>query len=101
METFPSLLQQHVTQSSNRTALRMKRHGIWHSYKWSDVGNEVQKLACGFAATGLKPGDKVAVIGNNVPPLFFSMLAVQSLGAVPVPMHADSTTAELKGLLEN
>ncbi len=101
METFPSLLQQHATQSSNRTALRMKKHGIWNSYTWSDVADEVQKLACGFAATGLKPGDKVAIIGNNVPPLFFSILAAQSLGAIPVPMHADSTTAELKGLLEN
>ena len=101
METFPSLLQQHATQSGNRTALRMKRHGIWNTYTWNDVASEVQKLACGFAATGLKPGEKVAIIGNNVPPLFFSILAVQSLGAVPVPMHADSTTEELKGLLEN
>ncbi len=101
METFPSLLQQHATQSGNRTALRMKKHGIWNSYTWSDVASEVQKLACGFAATGLKPGEKVAIIGNNVPPLFFSILAVQSLGAVPVTMHADSTTDELRGLLEN
>ncbi len=101
METFPSLLQQHATQSSNRTALRMKKHGIWNSYTWKEVAAEVQKLACGFAATGLKPGDKVAIIGNNVPPLFFSILAAQSLGAVPVPMHADATTVELKDLLEN
>ena len=101
METFPSLLQQHATQSSNRTALRMKRHGIWNSYTWKEVSDEVQTLACGFAAYGLKPGDKVAIIGNNVPPLFFSILAAQSLGAVPVPMHADSTTGELKVLLEN
>jgi long-chain acyl-CoA synthetase len=101
METFPSLLQQHATQSSNRTALRMKQHGIWKSYTWKQVSDEVQTLACGFAATGLKPGDKVAIIGSNVPPLFFSILAAQSLGAVPVPMHADSTTAELKELMEN
>ncbi len=99
METFPSLLQQHATQSGNRTALRMKKHGIWLTYTWSQVAAEVQKLACGFAATGLKPGDKVAIIGNNVPPLYFSILAAQSLGAVPVPMHADSTTNELKELL--
>ena len=101
METFPSLLQQHATQRSKNVALRMKRYGIWNSYTWEDVANEVQKLACGFAATGLKPGDKVAIIGNNVPPLFFSILAVQCLGAVPVPMHADSSTNELKALLEN
>jgi long-chain acyl-CoA synthetase len=79
----------------------MKRHGIWSSFTWKEVSDEVQTLACGFASKGLKPGDKVAIIGNNVPPLFFSIMAVQSLGAVPVPMHADSTTAELKYLLEN
>ena len=101
METFPSLLQKHATQRANHVALRMKRYGIWNSYTWQDVEKEVRKLACGFAAKGLKPGDKVAVIGNNVPPLYFSILAAQCLGAVPVPLHADSTTEELKGLLDN
>lgn len=101
METFPSLLQQHATQRANHVALRMKRYGIWNSYTWQDIASEVRKLACGFAAKGLKPGDKIAIIGNNVPPLYFSILAAQSLGAVPVPMHADSNTEELKGLLAN
>ena len=101
METFPSLLQQHAAQRANHVALRMKRFGIWNSYTWQDVASEVRKLACGFAAKGLKPGDKIAIIGNNVPPLYFSLLAAQCLGAVPVPLHADSTTEELRGLLEN
>ena len=101
METFPSLLQKHATQRANHIALRMKRYGIWNSYTWQEISNEVRKLACGFAAKGLKPGDKIAIIGNNVPPLYFSILAAQSLGAVPVPLHADSTTEELKGLLAN
>lgn len=101
METFPSLLQKHATQRASHVAIRMKRYGIWNSYTWQDVANEVRKFACGFAAKGLKPGDKVAIIGNNVPPLYFSILAVQSLGAVPVPLHSDSTTEELKGLLDN
>ena len=101
METFPSLLQQHATQRANHVALRQKRYGIWTSYTWQQVADEVQKFACGFAAKGLKPGDKIAIIGNNVPPLYFSILAAQSLGAIPVPLHADSTTEELHGLLEN
>lgn len=101
METFISLLLHHATQSGNSTAIRMKKHGIWKSYSWAQVASEVQKLACGFAATGLKPGDKVAIIGNNVPPLYFSILAAQSLGAVPVPMHADSSTNELKELMQD
>lgn len=101
METFPSLLQQHASQRANHTALRIKRYGIWLSYTWQDVEAEVKQFACGFASKGLKPGDKIAIIGNNVPPLYFSILAAQSLGAIPVPLHADSTTEELKISLEN
>jgi len=101
METFPSLLQQHITQRASHTALRMKRYGIWNAYSWQEVSVEVGKLASGFAAKGLQPGDRVAVIGNNVPQLFFAIIATQSLGAVPVPLHADSNSEELRGMLVN
>ncbi len=101
METFPSLLQQHITQRASHTALRMKRYGIWNAYSWQEVSTEVAALANGFAAKGLQAGDRVAVIGNNVPQLFFAIMATQSLGAVPVPLHADSNSEELRGMLVN
>ncbi|MDG0996700.1 MAG: AMP-binding protein [Gammaproteobacteria bacterium] len=101
METFPSLLQQHITQRASHTAIRMKRYGIWNAYTWQEVSAEVSTLANGFAANGLQAGDRVAVIGNNVPQLFFTIIASQSLGAVPVPLHADSNSDELRGMLVN
>jgi len=61
----------------------------------------VQELANGLASKGLKPGDKVAIIGNNIPQLYFSMIAVQCLGSVAVPIHPDSSTEELVSLLNN
>lgn len=99
METFPSLLKQHATQRSNDTAIRMKRYGIWNSYTWQQVADEVDQLVCGFIANGLNAGDKIAVVGNNVPQLYFSTLAAQCMGAIPVPIHADSTPQELQVLL--
>ena len=101
METFPSLLQQHITQRASHIAIRMKRYGIWNAYTWQEISAEVSTLANGFAAKGLQAGDRVAVIGNNVPQLFFAIIASQSLGAVPVPLHADSNSDELRGMLVN
>ena len=99
METFPSLLKQHAIQRSNDTAIRMKRYGIWNSYTWQQMAGEVDLILCALAANGIKSGDKIAIIGNNVPELYFSIVAAQGLGAIPVPMHADSTPDELKNLL--
>ena len=101
METFPSLLKQHAIQRSNDTAIRMKRYGIWNSYTWQQMAGAVDLILCALAANGIKSGDKIAIIGNNVPELYFSIVAAQGLGAIPVPMHADSTPDELKNLLEN
>ncbi|RCL46473.1 MAG: hypothetical protein DBW91_02155 [Candidatus Thioglobus sp.] len=101
METFPSLLKQHATQRSNDTAIRMKRYGIWNSYTWQQMASEVDQILCALAANDIKSGDRIAIIGNNVPELYFSIVAAQGLGAVPVPMHADSTPHELKALLKD
>ncbi len=95
MDTFPSLFLQQTTTRTQDPAIRVKRHGLWHSRTWGEVDTEVQEIACGLAAQGLKPNDKVAIVGNNIPELYISMIAAQCLGAVPVPIHPDSSSEEL------
>ncbi len=50
---------------------------------------------------GLKRGDKFAVIGSNRPRLYWAMCAGQALGAVPVPIYADSVADEMAYVLEH
>ena len=95
MDTFPSLFSQQVRTRSNDPSIRYKRHGLWKTWSWGEVGENVQNFACGLASHGLKPNENVAIIGNNIPQLYFGMLAVQCLGAVPVPIHPDSNAEEL------
>ena len=61
----------------------------------------LKNFVCGLAAKGLKPNDNVAIIGNNIPQLYFAMIAVQCNGATPVPIHPDSNAKELVSLLNN
>lgn len=101
MDTFPSLFLQQTRTRSSDPAIRFKHHGLWKSWTWGDANSIVKELACGLAAKGLKPNEKVAIIGNNIPNLYFAMIAVQCLGAVPVPIHPDSNTKELVSFLNN
>ncbi len=95
-DSFPKLLLRNAAVRGARPAMREKDYGIWQSWSWAEMADEVRALACGLAALGLGRGDKLAIIGDNRPQLYWAMLAAQALGTVPVPMYQDAIAAELK-----
>ena len=99
--TFPQYLLLNAQRFGARTAMRHKEHGIWKSWTWSELLQEVTTFSLGLQAIGLKPGDKVAVVGQNRPRLYWSFAAVQALGAVPVPVYADSVSDEMVYVLDH
>ncbi len=101
LDTFPKLLQHHVKVRPNRDAMREKDLGIWQSWTWDEAATEIRALACGLASLGLRRGDKLAIIGDNRPRLYWGMTAAQALGAVPVPLYQDSVADEMAYVLDN
>ncbi|EIJ41817.1 AMP-forming long-chain acyl-CoA synthetase [Beggiatoa alba B18LD] len=101
LDTFPKLLVHHAKQRPHRVAIREKDFGIWQSWTWSQVYEQVRELVCGLSAMGLQHGDKVAIIGDNRPRLYWAMTAVQTLGAIPVPLYQDAATEEMQYVLEH
>ena len=97
LNTFPRLLASHAKLRPDHVAMREKELGIWQSWTWSQVAKEVQALAGGLAALGLKRGEKLAIIGDNRPRLYWGMSAAQTLGAIPVPLYQDSIADEKIG----
>jgi len=85
---------EHAAQRPAAAALREKEFGIWQTMTWGALATLVRELACGLAAAGLRRGQHIVVVGENRPRLYASMLAAQSLGAVPVPLYQDAATAE-------
>ena len=85
--TFPHLLLQHARDRGERPAIREKHLGIWQTWTWQRVRDEVEVLACGLAKAGLRRGAHLAVIGANRPRLYCAIAAAQSLGAIPVPFY--------------
>jgi long-chain acyl-CoA synthetase len=54
----------------------------------------VEHLAAGLHQAGLRRGEHMVVVGANRPRLYATMLAVQSLGAIPIPLYQDAVAAE-------
>jgi len=100
-ETFPRCLLDQAQRNAEKPAIREKYLGIWQTWNWREVSDEVRSLACGLAAKGFKRGDKLALIGDNRPRLYWSMSAAQCLGGIPVPMYQDSVADELQFVVEH
>jgi len=92
--TFPRLLAQHARQRPGDAALREKEYGIWQTLGWADLYAMVGHMAQAFAKDGLQRGEHVIVVGANRPRLYASVLAVQVLGGIPVPLYQDAVASE-------
>ena len=100
-DTFPRLLLHHAQVRGERPAVREKDLGIWQTWTWRDVADEVRALACGLAAQGFGRGMHLAIIGDNRPRLYWSMAAAQALGGIAVPMYQDAPAAEFVFVLND
>ena len=99
--TFPKLLLQHAASRPHDAALREKEYGIWQTYHWRELATLVSHIAAGLSQAGLVRGEHLVLIGANRPRLYATMLAAQSLGAIPVPLYQDAVAAECVFPLNN
>jgi len=100
-DTFPKLLDRNAATRASKPAAREKAFGVWQSWTWAEAREEVRAFAMGLRALGLGPGDRMAVIGTNRPHLYWSMVAAQCVGAIPVPVYQDSVAEELAYVLDH
>jgi long-chain acyl-CoA synthetase len=100
-DTFPKLVKRNAERVPDKVAIREKEYGIWQSYTWRQYFEESRLIALGLLSLGLARGDKVAIIGDNRPPLYWSVMATQALGGVPVPLYQDSIERELTFIVDH
>lgn len=98
-DTFPKLLVRNAQIFGARPAMRHKDLGIWQTWTWAETLDIVRAYAVGLHRLGLKRGETIAIVGANRPRLYWSVMAAQVLGAVPVPVYADAVAEELAYVL--
>ena len=99
LQSIPALLHRNATEFGTSSAYREKEFGIWQSWSWAETEKEIEALALGLINLGVNEGDFIAVIGRNRPYLYWSMVAAQMVGAIPVPLYQDAVAEEMAYVL--
>ena len=95
------LLRQRAAIHGDKLALREKEFGIWNPCSWSHYYETARAVALGLLALGLKPGDRVAIAGENSPEWFYADLGVQMIGAVAVGIYPTNPWVELQYIVRH
>ena len=101
LQSIPALLARNAATWGALPAYREKEFGIWQSWTWAETAAEVRAIALGYMTLGIERGDHVAIIGRNRPALYWSMIAAQMCGAVPVPLYQDAVAEEMAYVLDH
>jgi long-chain acyl-CoA synthetase len=98
--TIPQLLRWRVNETGDKVALREKDFGYWNNYTWNDFYNHVRKIALGLEKVGVQKGDKLALIGDNIPEMIFMAIGAQSIRAVSAGIYQTTLPDEIAQLIE-
>jgi long-chain acyl-CoA synthetase len=101
LDTLTKVLLRNAARYANRPAMRHKDYGIWQTWTWQELSDEVRAFAIGLRKLAFERGDAVSIIGDNRPRLYAAIAAVQSLGGVPVPVYQDAVADEMAYVLEH
>ncbi len=99
--SVPALLARNVRVNGAKPAFREKEFGIWQTWTWAQAADEIRNIARGLMILGIDRGDHVAIIGRNRPALYWSMVAAQMCGAIPVPLYQDAVAEEMVYVLDH
>ena len=99
--TLPRLLRKRARSHPDRLALREKEHGVWKRYSWVHYHERPRQVALGLLSLGLRPGDRIAVAGEDTPEWFYADLGAQMIGAVVVGIYPTNPWSELQYIVRH
>jgi long-chain acyl-CoA synthetase len=99
--TLPELFFTQVQRRGGALALRHKVYGIWQRVSWEEYGETVRRVAGGLLASGLAPGERVAILGDNRPEWLYCHLGTMAAGGTTCGIYATSSPEQTRYLLQH
>ncbi|MFB6889782.1 AMP-dependent synthetase/ligase [Kitasatospora sp. NPDC056327] len=84
-----------------RTALRFKRDGTWHTLDYTGLAEAVDRLAAGLVRLGVRPGEHVGLLAETSADWTLCDLAIARAGAVSIPVYPTGSPEECAFVLEH
>ena len=98
-QTLPSLLLDRARREPDAVVMRVKRRGIYRDISWAHYREQVEALCFGLKALGLKPGDRVAILGDPCPEWLFAEMGTLAAGGICFGIYPTSSPAQVASLL--
>jgi len=76
-----------------------KVEGKWRRYTVQEYIDYCDWVSCALLSTGIKKGDKIAIISNNRPEWNFTDFGISQIGAVSVPIYPTINSEEYAYIL--
>jgi long-chain acyl-CoA synthetase len=89
-KTIGEMLANRAAATPNAPAFLSKRAGAWQTSTWQQVYEKASDIAHGLLALGMKPGDKVAIIGSTREEWSLSDFGLLLAAGVTVPIYPSS-----------
>jgi long-chain acyl-CoA synthetase len=82
-------------------AMRFYQSGHWRQLSYADLYARASDTARGLIALGVRPGDRVAILGTTTPEWTLADLGALLAGAVVVPVYHTNSPEEVGYVLEH
>lgn len=92
--SIPELFYWRAAQHPDAVSVLVKREGDFHPITWNQVKEDVFRACDALSKLGVRPGERVVQVGSNSYDWIVADLAILSLGAVHVPLHATLSPAQ-------
>lgn len=88
------------SQYSLKNSLNFKKEGEWNSISTDNLIKVINQVSFGLLKSGIKKGDKVAIVSENRPEWVYIDLAAQQIGAVLVPLYPNIRVSDYEYIFE-
>ncbi|MDD3860713.1 MAG: AMP-binding protein [Bacteroidales bacterium] len=96
--TIPSYLKRSFDKYPNNPFLGFTDEV---AFTYSEVEQKINTTIANLENCGIKPGDKVAILSNNMPNWGITYFAITSMGAIAVPILPDFNSTEIQNIMEH
>ena len=101
-DTIPKMMQDFVKREADLTVQWSKdESGEFQAIAWKQLIVEVEAFAAGLLSLGVKRGDHIGMISDNMKEWLWADLAILSIGAADVPRGSDSMAPEIQYILDH
>ncbi len=97
--TMPQMLERSVQYYGDLPAMRAFKDGSFKTITFRELNREVERIAAGLIAQGIKPGDRIGILSENRPEWGIAYFAILKIGGINVPLDALLKPTEIRHIL--